>query len=108
MRGAPGPGAQKKQILRFMRQADAGVIVADLGREDGFSSPTFWDRRAHFGVLETSDAQQRRELDAEDAVPKNSAGLGVAGHEAPTVAFAANPAPLWCVTYRASPGSTGD
>ena len=45
-----------EQIIGFIRQADAGVSVADLCRKEGFSSATFYKWRAKFGGMEASDA----------------------------------------------------
>jgi len=45
-----------EQIIGFIRQADAGVNVADLYRKAGFSCATFYKWRAKF--------DQRREAAA--------------------------------------------
>ena len=39
-----------EQILRFHKQADAGMSVKKLCRSDGFSQPTFSKWRARVGI----------------------------------------------------------
>jgi putative transposase len=38
-------GFTEEQIIGFIRQADAGVNVADLCRKEGFSTGTFYKWR---------------------------------------------------------------
>ena len=54
-----------EQIIGFIKQADAGMSVADLCRREGFSSATFYKWRAKFGGMEASDAKRLRDLEAE-------------------------------------------
>jgi putative transposase len=56
-----------EQIIGFLKQADAGVPVADLCRSGGFSDTTFYKWRARFGGMEASDAARLRELESENA-----------------------------------------
>lgn len=51
-----------EQIIGFIKQADAGMSVADLCRREGFSSATFYKWRAKFGGMEASDAKRLRTL----------------------------------------------
>ena len=44
-----------------IKQADAGMSVADLCRREGFSSATFYKWLAKFGGMETSDAKRLRD-----------------------------------------------
>ncbi len=60
-----------EQIIGFIKQADAGMSVADLCRREGFSSATFYKWRAKFGGMEASDARRLRELQAENAKLKH-------------------------------------
>lgn len=53
--------------MGFIRQADAGVRVADLCRKQGFSLATFYKWRAKFGGMQASDAKRLRELEADNA-----------------------------------------
>jgi hypothetical protein len=43
-----------EQIIGFIKQADAGMSVADLCRREGFSSATFYKWRAKFGGMEAT------------------------------------------------------
>lgn len=47
-----------EQVIGFIKQADAGMSVADLCRREGFSSATFYKWRAKFGGMEASDAKR--------------------------------------------------
>ena len=56
-----------EQIIGFIKQADAGMSVADLCRREGFSSATFYKWRAKFGGMGVPDAKRLRELEGENA-----------------------------------------
>ena len=43
-----------EQIIVFIKQADAGMSVAELCRREGLSSATFYKWRAKFGGMEAS------------------------------------------------------
>lgn len=43
-----------EQVIGFIKQADAGMSVADLCRREGFSSATFYKWRAKFGGMEAT------------------------------------------------------
>ena len=55
------------QIIGFLRQAEAGMPIKELCRNDGFSDATFYKWRAKFGGLQVSEAQRLRELESENA-----------------------------------------
>ena len=57
----------EEQIIGFLRQAEAGIPVAEICRKGGFSDATFYKWRAKFGGMEASDAKRLRELEAENA-----------------------------------------
>jgi len=57
----------EEQIIGFLKQAEAGMPVADVCRKGGFSDATFYKWRSKFGGMEASDAQRLRELEAENA-----------------------------------------
>ena len=57
----------EEQIIGFLKQADAGLAVAEICRKGGFSGATFYKWRAKFGGMEASDAKRLRELEAENA-----------------------------------------
>ena len=60
-----------EQIIGFLKQAEAGMAVADICRQGGFSDATFYKWRAKFGGMEASDARRLRELEAENAKLKH-------------------------------------
>jgi putative transposase len=77
----------EEQIIGFIRQADAGVNVADLCHKEGFSTATFYKWRAKFGGMEASDAKRLRELEAENARLKKLLAEAALDNEALKVAF---------------------
>ena len=77
----------EEQIIGFIKQADAGVNVADLCRKEGFSSGTFYKWRAKFGGMEASDARRLRELEGENAKLKKLLAEAALDNEALKVAF---------------------
>lgn len=77
----------EEQIIGFIRQADAGVNVADLCRKEGSSTATFYKWRAKFGGMEASDAKRLRELEAENARLKKLLAEAALDNEALKVAF---------------------
>jgi putative transposase len=77
----------QEQIIGFIKQADAGVNVADLCRKEGFSTATFYKWRAKFGGMEAGDAKRLRELEAENARLKKLLAEAALDNEALKVAF---------------------
>ena len=61
----------EEQIIGFLKQAEAGMPVADICRAGGFSDATFYKWRAKFGGMEASDARRLRELEAENTKLKS-------------------------------------
>lgn len=55
-----------EQIIGFLRQAEAGMPVAELCRMQGFSDATFYKWRAKFGGMQVEEAKRLRELEAEN------------------------------------------
>ena len=53
------------QILSILRQADGGVPVADLFREHGMSSASFYKWRAKFGGMDASMISQMKSIEEE-------------------------------------------
>ena len=77
----------EEQIIGFVRQAEAGVNVAELCRREGFSTATFYKWRAEFGGMEASDAKRLRELEVENGKLKKLLAEAVLDNEALKVAF---------------------
>ena len=57
----------EEQIIKFLREADAGVPVKELCRRHGFSEASYYLWRAKFGVMDVSDAKRLKALEAENA-----------------------------------------
>ncbi len=57
----------EEQIIGVLKQAEAGVKVAELCRQLGISEATFHRWRAKYGGLEINDAKRLRRLEAENA-----------------------------------------
>lgn len=58
------------QILSILKQAESGVPVAQLCREHGMSSATFYKWRAKFGGMDASLMARMRELERENSLLK--------------------------------------
>ncbi len=57
----------EEQIIAILKQQESGVLTADVCREHGISSATFYKWKAKFGGLEVSDARKLKALEAENA-----------------------------------------
>lgn len=58
-------------IIGFLKQAEAGMGVAEICSNGGFSAPTFNKWRAKFGVMEASGARRLLELEAKNSKLKH-------------------------------------
>jgi putative transposase len=56
-----------EQIVGFLKQAEAGMVVKELCRKGGFSDATFYKWRARFGGMQTSDTKRLRDIEAENS-----------------------------------------
>ena len=52
-----------ERIIGILKEADAGVVVADLCRRHGMSSATFYAWKSKHGGLELSEAKRLRGLE---------------------------------------------
>ena len=50
----------EEQIIGILRQAEAGISVVDLCRQNGISDATFYKWRSKFGGMNISDAKRLR------------------------------------------------
>jgi putative transposase len=57
----------EEQIIRFLREADAGLAVKELCRKHGFSEASYYGWKAKFGGMNVSEAQRLKSLEAENA-----------------------------------------
>jgi putative transposase len=55
------------QIIGILKQHESGISTADVCREHGISSATFYKWKAKFGGLEVSDARRLKALEDENA-----------------------------------------
>jgi len=58
------------QILGILKQAENGIPVAELCREHGMSSATFYKWRAKFGGMDASMMARMKELERENRLLK--------------------------------------
>jgi putative transposase len=56
----------EEQIIRALKQNEAGTKVDDICRELGISSGTFYNWRSKYGGLEVNEAKRLRELESEN------------------------------------------
>ena len=56
----------EEQIVLVLKEAEAGVPVAELIRREGISDVTYYRWEAKFGGMEVSDARRLRELEDEN------------------------------------------
>jgi putative transposase len=57
----------ESQIVGILKEADAGVKVAEICRKYGISDATYYKWKSKYGGLEVSDVRRMRELEAENA-----------------------------------------
>ena len=57
----------ESQIVAILKEADAGMKVADICRKHGISDATYYKWKSKYGGMEASDLKRNRELEAENA-----------------------------------------
>ena len=57
----------QEQIIGILKQHESGVKTADVCREHGISTNTFYTWKSKFGGMNVSEAQRLRQLEAENA-----------------------------------------
>jgi len=53
-------------IVTLLKEAEAGRKVADICREQGISTATFYQWRSKYGGMEASDIKRQKELQEEN------------------------------------------
>ena len=56
----------EEQIIGFLRQAEAGMLVKELCRQGGFSDATFYKWRSRYSGMEISEARKLKALEEEN------------------------------------------
>ena len=54
------------QIVKILKEAEAGIPVNDLSRQHGFGQSTFYKWKAKYGGLEASELKRLKELEEEN------------------------------------------
>ena len=56
----------EEQIIKAIKQHEAGTIIADICRDLGISEGTFYNWRSKYAGLEVNEAKRLKELDSEN------------------------------------------
>lgn len=59
-------GQVKEQIIRALKEVDAGAKPADVARRLGVSEATFYRWKAKYGGMDVSDAKKLKQLEDEN------------------------------------------
>lgn len=57
----------EEQIIRVLKEHEAGAKTVDLCRKHGISDATFYNWKAKFGGMDVSDAKRLKSLESENA-----------------------------------------
>ncbi|MEL6362442.1 MAG: transposase, partial [Pseudomonadota bacterium] len=57
----------EEQVIAILREQEAGAKTADVCRNHGISSATFYSWKAKYGGMQVSDARRLKALEAENA-----------------------------------------
>lgn len=55
-----------EQIIRILKEGEAGISVDELTRKHGIAQGTFYRWKSKFGGLEVNEAQRLRQLEDEN------------------------------------------
>ena len=56
----------EEQIIGVLKEAEAGIRTAEICRQHGISSATFYKWKGKYGGLEVSEARRLRQLEDEN------------------------------------------
>jgi putative transposase len=56
----------EEQIIRILKEAEAGLSAKDICRQHGICEQTFYRWRRKFGGMDVSDAKRLKELEREN------------------------------------------
>ena len=57
----------EEQIVRILKESDAGMKVIEICRKHGISDATFYTWRKKYGNLQVSDVRRLKQLEAENS-----------------------------------------
>jgi putative transposase len=57
---------KEEQIIAILKEAEAGMKLAEIVRKHGISEQTFYRWRSKYGGMEVSEAARLRELEEEN------------------------------------------
>lgn len=57
----------ESQIISILKEVGAGVMVKDICRKHGISSPTYYSRKSKYDVTEASELTRVEEMETENA-----------------------------------------
>ena len=61
------PRCSEEQIIRILKEAEAGAKTADLCRRHGISPKTFYAWKSKYSGLTVSEARRMRQLESENS-----------------------------------------
>ena len=64
----------EEQIIGVLKQAEAGMKTAEICRQHGISSATYYKWKAKYGGLEVSEARRLKQLEDENRRLKQIVG----------------------------------
>lgn len=56
----------ENQIVRILKEVEAGILVKEACREYGISDSTYYNLKAKYGGMEASDVKRLKELEEEN------------------------------------------
>ena len=78
-----GKRFREEQIIGILKEADAGLAVAELIRKYAISEQTYYRWKSKFGGMELSDAKRLKQLEDENRRLKTAGGRAGLGHPDP-------------------------
>ncbi len=57
----------EEQIIKILKEQEAGLGTGDVCRKHGISSATFYNWKSKYGGMEVSEARRLRALEAENS-----------------------------------------
>ena len=56
-----------EQIIKVLKESEAGAKTGELCRKHGISEPTFYNWKAKYGGMTVSDARRLKDVESENA-----------------------------------------